>query len=208
MIYLSKGGCLCWFGPYVDPPWYLNNNYCSPSFLRSLCEIRLDCFGPRYFPDWGSAAPEEKSLYQGTKTITDNFTQWPKQRWCNVIIIINNRYCWHFCMHLKCIFFFYKNVFKHISHPCDHFDQAKHTFTARLDKHASMQCIDTCFLACLRRNTLPCVSGVTGGGGGVDRGCRGAVCPLERGKKKGKLEKKRRKVVTGKGGNWNILHLL
>ena len=29
----------------------LDNNNCAPSFLRSLCEIGGDCFGPRYFSE-------------------------------------------------------------------------------------------------------------------------------------------------------------
>ena len=31
---------------------WLDNNNCTPSFLRSLCEIGGDCFGPRYFSEW------------------------------------------------------------------------------------------------------------------------------------------------------------
>ena len=30
---------------------YLDNNNCAPSFLSSLCEIRGDCYGPRYFSE-------------------------------------------------------------------------------------------------------------------------------------------------------------
>ena len=38
-----------------------------------------------------------------SKTITDEFTQWPKQRWCKVIIVINNRY-FDNCLCFMCIF--------------------------------------------------------------------------------------------------------
>ena len=38
-----------------------------------------------------------------SKTITDEFTQWPKQRWCKVIIVINNRYFDNFVCFM-CIF--------------------------------------------------------------------------------------------------------
>ena len=51
---------------------------------------------------WGSAASKDRDL--GIKTITDNFTQWPKQRWCKVIIVIKICYSWHFCRHFKSIF--------------------------------------------------------------------------------------------------------
>ena len=49
---------------------YLDNNNCAPSFLRSLCEIGGDCFGPRY-------APEEK--YRGPKqSPTNSHNDWNK----------------------------------------------------------------------------------------------------------------------------------
>ena len=52
-----------------------NNNY-APSFLRSLCEIGGDCFGPRYF-FWGSTAPKEK--YRGPKqSPTNSHNDWNK----------------------------------------------------------------------------------------------------------------------------------
>ena len=38
---------------------------------------------------WGSAAPEAFLKIPRSKTITYKFTQWPKQRWCKVIIVIN-----------------------------------------------------------------------------------------------------------------------
>ena len=38
-----------------------------------------------------------------SKKITDEFTQWPKQRWCKDVIVINNRYFDNFvCL---CVFF-------------------------------------------------------------------------------------------------------
>ena len=90
-----------------------DNNYCVPFFLRSLCKIRGDCFGLRLF--WaevfflGSTAPKEK--YLGIKTITDNFTQWPKQRWCIIISVT--------ILQAFQDYFLYKNVIKtHFSSTC------------------------------------------------------------------------------------------
>ena len=39
---------------------YLDNNNCAPSFLRSLCEIGGDCFGPRYFSE-GAQLPKKNT---------------------------------------------------------------------------------------------------------------------------------------------------
>ena len=37
----------------------------------------------------GAQLPKKNTEVQN---ITDEFTQWPKQRWCKVIIVIDNRY--------------------------------------------------------------------------------------------------------------------
>ena len=62
---------------------YLDNNnwvvVVVPSFLRSLCEFGGDCFGPRYLSEGAKS-----------KTITDKLTQWAENRWCKVILVINN----------------------------------------------------------------------------------------------------------------------
>ena len=42
---------------------YLDNNNCAPSFLRSLCEIGGDCFGPRYFSG-GAQLPKKNTEVQ------------------------------------------------------------------------------------------------------------------------------------------------
>ena len=51
-----------------------DNNNCAPSFLRSLCEIGGDCFGPRYFSE-GVELPkkntEVQNNYQRIYTIND-----------------------------------------------------------------------------------------------------------------------------------------
>ena len=93
---------------------------------------------------WGSAAPEEK--YRRSKTITDEFTQWPKQRWCKVIIVINNRYFDNFVCFM-CIFFWQKHVensiFYHFcTHPCKRISISPDvTIIARWDKCAKTGCI-------------------------------------------------------------------
>ena len=61
-------------------------------------KIGGDCFGPRYFSERSSLRKIPRS-----KTITDEFTQWPKQRWCKVINVINNRYFDNFVCFM-CIF--------------------------------------------------------------------------------------------------------
>ena len=56
-----------------------------------------------------------------SKTITDEFTQWPKQRWCKVIIVINNRYFDNFVCFM-CIFLTKtrrKQHFLSFLYPCD-----------------------------------------------------------------------------------------
>ena len=42
---------------------YLDNNNCAPSFLRSLCEIGGDFFGPRYFSE-GAQLPKKNTEVQ------------------------------------------------------------------------------------------------------------------------------------------------
>ena len=51
--------------------FYLDNNNCAPSFLRSLCEIGGDCF------DRGIFLRERSSRRKipRSKTVTDEFTQ-------------------------------------------------------------------------------------------------------------------------------------
>ena len=49
---------------YFSGKWfYLDNNNCAPSFLRSLCEIGGDCFGPRYFSE-GAQLPKKNTEVQ------------------------------------------------------------------------------------------------------------------------------------------------
>ena len=73
--------------------YHLDNTNCAPSFLRSLCEIGGDCFGPGYFTE-GAQLPKKNTEVKKKKKKknTDAFTQWPKQRRCKVIIVINNRF--------------------------------------------------------------------------------------------------------------------
>ena len=71
---------------------YLDNNNCTPSFLMSLCEIGGDCLGPRYFSEGAAKVAQLPKKNIEVQTITDEFTRWPKQRWCKDIIVINNRY--------------------------------------------------------------------------------------------------------------------
>ena len=42
---------------------WIDNNNCAPSFLRSLCEIGGDCFGPRYFSE-GAQLPKKHTEVQ------------------------------------------------------------------------------------------------------------------------------------------------
>ena len=55
-------------------------------FLRSLCAIGGDCFFHQ-----GIFLRELKSQRKipRSKTITDELTQWPQNRWCKVIIVID-----------------------------------------------------------------------------------------------------------------------
>ena len=87
------------------------NNY-TPSFLRSLCEIGGDCFGPRYFSE---GATREIARYQSSHQWFSTITE-TKMVQIKVIIVINDCCFGHFCMHFKCIFL-NKNVIKHTSHP-------------------------------------------------------------------------------------------
>ena len=67
---------------------YLDNNNCAPSFWGHCVKSEVIVL------DWGIFLRERNSRRKipRSKTITDKFTQWPKQRWCKVIIVINNRY--------------------------------------------------------------------------------------------------------------------
>ena len=53
------------------------------------------------------------------KTITDEFTQWLKQRWCKVIIVINKRYFDNFVCFV-CIFLTKAQRKQHFYHFCTH----------------------------------------------------------------------------------------
>ena len=80
-----------------------------------------------------------------SKTITDEFTQWPKQRWWKVIIVINNRYFDNF-VHFICIFLTKtrrKQYFYHFyTHPCKRiWISPDVTIIARCDKWANTGCI-------------------------------------------------------------------
>ena len=63
----------------------LDNNNCTPSFLRSLCEMGDYCFWTEVF-FWESAA--SKKNYQGPKQSLTNSHNDRKSRWCKVIIVI------------------------------------------------------------------------------------------------------------------------
>ena len=98
-VYKSVRGI--WFsnGLTCRAQHYLDNNNYAPSFLRSLCEIGGDCFGPRYFSE-GGQLPKKNTVVQDNHRRIHTMT---KKRWCKVIIVIDNRYFDNFvcCM---CIF--------------------------------------------------------------------------------------------------------
>ena len=45
----GRGKSYGWKTSFFPKICHLDNDNCAPSFLRSLCEIGGDCFGPRYF---------------------------------------------------------------------------------------------------------------------------------------------------------------
>ena len=79
-----------------------------------------------------------------SKTITDEFTQWPKQRWCKVIIVINNRYFDNFVCFM-CIFLNHEensNFYHFYTHPCKRTSISPDvTIIVRCDKCANTVCI-------------------------------------------------------------------
>ena len=80
-----------------------------------------------------------------SKTITDEFTQWPKQRWCKVIIVIDNRYFDNFVCFM-CIFWQKheeNSIFYHFcTHPCKQISISPDVMIiARCDKCANTGCI-------------------------------------------------------------------
>ena len=106
-------------------------------FVRSLCEIGGNCFGPWYL-FW-----ENQDMKQ-TLMMTHNDQN--KDVAKLLLNVINNSYFWHFCMHFKCTFYFSIKILLNIfiihfeySSLFEYFDQSKHTFTARFDKRASTQ---------------------------------------------------------------------
>ena len=46
---------------------YLDNNNCPPSFLRSLCEIGGDCFGPRNFSEGAQLLKKNTEVQNNTE---------------------------------------------------------------------------------------------------------------------------------------------
>ena len=136
----------------------LDNNNCAPSFLRSLCEIGGDCFGPRYFSE-GAQLPKKNTEVQNNHRRI-KFTQWPKQRWCKVIIVINNRYFDNFVCFM-CIFLQKheeNSIFYHFcTHPCKRISISPDVVTiARCDKCANTGCIarDCLFVYAYARKAL------------------------------------------------------
>ena len=80
-----------------------------------------------------------------TKTITDELTQGPKNRWCKVIIVINNRYFDNFVCFM-CVFWQKheeNSIFYHFcTHPCKWISISPDvTIIARCDKCANTGCI-------------------------------------------------------------------
>ena len=65
IFFTSETFCVCVCAPEPDirACFDLDNNNCAPSFLRSLCEIRGDCFGPRYFSE-GAQLPKKNTEVQ------------------------------------------------------------------------------------------------------------------------------------------------
>ena len=53
---------------------YIDNNNCAPSFLRSLCEIGGDCFGPRYFSE-GAQFPKKNTEVQNNRRRIHTMTE-------------------------------------------------------------------------------------------------------------------------------------
>ena len=96
-----------------------------------------------------------------SKTITDEFTQRPKQRWCKVIIVINNRYFDNFVCFM-CIFLTKtrrkQHFFYHFCiHPCKRISISPDvTIIARCDKCANTGCIarDCLFVYAYARMSL------------------------------------------------------
>ena len=118
--------------------YYLDNNNCAPSFLRSLCEKRRWLF-------WAEVLR--------TKTITNEFTQGPKNRWCKVIIVINNRYFDNFVCFM-CIFWQKHEensiFYNFCTHPCKQISISPDvTIIARCDKCTNTGCIArNCLCVC------------------------------------------------------------
>ena len=114
---------------------YLDNNNCAPSFLRSLCENQMWLF-------WAEAS---RRKIPRTKAITYEFTQGPKNRWCKVIIVINNCYFDNLVCFM-CIFWQKheeNDTFYHFcTHPCKRISICPElTIIARCDKCANTGCI-------------------------------------------------------------------
>ena len=85
------------------PAQYINLHFHMKIYKSKLCEIGGDSFWPRHFSE---EAQFQKKNYRGTRTVTEDFKQGPKQRWCKAINIINNFYFSdkYFRLHFKCIF--------------------------------------------------------------------------------------------------------
>ena len=121
---------------------YLDNNNCAPSLLRSLCEIRGDCFIRGIFLRERCS----RRKIPRSKTITDEFTQWPKQRWSKVIILsLITATLTILCV--LCVFFWQKHkenrIFYHFcTNPCKPISISPDvTIIARCDKCANTGCI-------------------------------------------------------------------
>ena len=150
--------CFCIIDPFqqkakreeASPGMYLDNNNCAPSFLRSLCENRRWLFWAKVFFR-GSAAPEEK--YRGPKQSPTNSHNWPKQRWCKVIIVINNCYFDNFVCFM-CIFWQKhkeNSIFCHFCiHPCKPISiRPDVTIIAQCDKCVNTGCVARDYCLCV-----------------------------------------------------------
>ena len=65
----------------------LDNNNCAPSFLRSLCQIGGDCFGPRYISE-AAQLPKENAMVQNNHRRIHTMTETKMVQ----SYYINNRY--------------------------------------------------------------------------------------------------------------------
>ena len=120
---------------------YLDNNNCAPFLEVIVWKSEVIVL------DRGIFLRERSSQRKipRTKTITDEFTQGPKNRWCKVVIVINNRYFDNFV----CFMFIFwqkhkeNSIFYHFcTHPCKQISISPDVMIiARCDKCTNTGCI-------------------------------------------------------------------